>query len=254
MGKNNCKVRSITPYGGWKRALNAARLTAGKKPLDKDPSDEWKAKMLLAEHSPIRLVEYDGIWDFIKMWVTTHLVRHHIGVEKFVATQRVDRNPDLAGLDRDEIPQGLENTMMISANAQSLINMSRKRLCSCASPETREAWKAMLAEIEKVDPVLVSKCVPECIYRGFCPEFDRCCGFCNTEKYKKQLEEYRSIKPKTTENKETNTIDAEELKKAEELMYDKNGWMDLGGSLKKDKAGHIAGGLKLSPYDNFRRY
>lgn len=35
--------------------------------------------MLLAEHSPIRLVEYDGIWDFIKMWVTTHLVRHHVG-------------------------------------------------------------------------------------------------------------------------------------------------------------------------------
>lgn len=193
MGKNNCKVRSIKMYGGWKRVLNAARLTAGKKPLDKEPSNKWKRKMLLAEHSPIRLVEYDGIWDFIKMWVTTHLVRHHVGVEKFVSTQRTDRNPDLMDLDRDDIPQGLENTMMISANAQGLINMSRKRLCSCASTETRQAWKALLEEIKKVDPILVEKCVPECIYRGFCPEFDKCCGYVNTEKYKEDLIKYRSI-------------------------------------------------------------
>lgn len=193
MGKNNCKVRSIEMYGGWKRVLNAARLTAGKKPLDKEPSNKWKRKMLLAEHSPIRLVEYDGIWDFIKMWVTTHLVRHHVGVEKFVSTQRTDRNPDLMDLDRDEIPQGLENTMMISANAQGLINMSRKRLCSCASTETRQAWKALLEEIKKVDPIIVEKCAPECIYRGFCPEFDNCCGYVNTEKYKEDLIKYRSI-------------------------------------------------------------
>jgi hypothetical protein len=193
MGKNNCKVRSIEMYGGWKRVLNAARLTAGKKPLDKEPSNKWKRKMLLAEHSPIRLVEYDGIWDFIKMWVTTHLVRHHVGVEKFVSTQRTDRNPDLMDLDRDDIPQGLENTMMISANAQGLINMSRKRLCSCASTETRQAWKALLEEIKKVDPILVEKCAPECIYRGFCPEFDKCCGYVNTEKYKEDLIKYRSI-------------------------------------------------------------
>lgn len=193
MGKNNCKVRSIKMYGGWKRVLNAARLTAGKKPLDKEPSNKWKRKMLLAEHSPIRLVEYDGIWDFIKMWVTTHLVRHHVGVEKFVSTQRTDRNPELMDLDRDEIPQGLENTMMISANAQGLINMSRKRLCSCASTETRQAWRALLEEIKKVDPILVEKCAPECIYRGFCPEFDNCCGYVNTEKYKEDLIKYRSI-------------------------------------------------------------
>lgn len=193
MGKNNCKVRSIEMYGGWKRVLNAARLTAGKKPLDKEPSNKWKRKMLLAEHSPIRLVEYDGIWDFIKMWVTTHLVRHHVGVEKFVSTQRTDRNPELIDLDRDEMPQGLENTMMISANAQGLINMSRKRLCSCASTETRQAWKALLEEIKKVDPILVEKCAPECIYRGFCPEFDNCCGYINTEKYIKDLIKYRSI-------------------------------------------------------------
>lgn len=191
--KNRCFVSSVKQYGGWNRALNAARLTAGKKPLEKEPSDIWKKKMLLAEHSPIRLVEYDGIFEFIKMWVTTHLVRHHEGVEKFVATQRVDRNENLAGMDRDEIPQGLENTMMMSMNAQAIMNISRKRLCNCASKETRESWKSMLSEIEKIDPILVSKCVPECIYRGFCPEFDKCCGYVNTEKYQEELKKYRSI-------------------------------------------------------------
>ena len=40
------------------------------------------------------------------------------------------------------------------------------------------------------DPVMASKMVPECIYRGFCPELT-CCGYVNTQKYKEKLEEYR---------------------------------------------------------------
>ena len=56
----------------WKRALNAARRTVGKKPLDKEPSKSWRAKMLLAEHSPIRLVEYDVSFEDIKQWITVH--------------------------------------------------------------------------------------------------------------------------------------------------------------------------------------
>ncbi len=201
MAKNNAKVRSIRQYGGWGRVLNAARMTAGKNAIDKEPSDYWKAKMLLAEHSPIRLLEYDGIVDYIKMWVTTHLVRHHVGVEKFVSTQRVDRNVNRKGFDRDELPQGLENSMMLSMNAQAIINISRKRLCKgCPSKETREAWEAVVDELRKVDSVLADKCVPECIYRGFCPErdprnprLDRCCGYCNTRQFEYDLAKCRNI-------------------------------------------------------------
>jgi hypothetical protein len=50
-----------------------------------------------------------------------------------------------------------------------------------------------MSYLKEVDPILESKCVPECVYRGFCPEFDRCCGYVNTEAYKKRLNEYRSI-------------------------------------------------------------
>lgn len=175
----------------WKRVLNAARRTRGKKPIDKEPSNTFKAKILLAEHSPIRLLEYDFTWEDIQQWVTVHLVRHHVGCEKFVSTQREDI-VDL-GVPRDELPQGQRNNMDMTCNAQALINISRKRLCSTASPETRTAWEQVKTEIAKVDPILASKMVKECLYRGFCPEFDRCCGFVNTEAFKKQLSEYRRI-------------------------------------------------------------
>lgn len=179
----------------WKRALNAARRTIGKKPLDKEPSNSWKAKMLLAEHSPIRLIEYEWTWSDIMQWVTTHLVRHHEGCEKFVHSQRGDRRAILEEYNvssRNELPQGATNDMDMTANAQALINISRKRLCNCASKETREAWKQVQDAIREVDPVIADKMVPECIYRGFCPEFMNPCGYANTEKYQQDLKRYRS--------------------------------------------------------------
>ena len=185
-------IRNLEKVTSWKRVLNAARRTIGKKPVDKEPSNSWKAKLLLAEHSPIRLLEFDWTWGEIQQWVTTHLVRHHEGCEKFVHTQRVDRNPELEGLSRDELPQGLLNDMDMTANAQALINISRKRLCSCASADTREAWKQVKSAIAEVDPVLADKMVPECIYRGFCPEFINPCGYANTQKYQDDLANYRN--------------------------------------------------------------
>ena len=185
-------IRNLEKVTSWKRVLNAARRTIGKKPVDKEPSNSWKAKLLLAEHSPIRLLEFDWTWGEIQQWVTTHLVRHHEGCEKFVHTQRVYRNPELEGLSRDELPQGLLNDMDMTANAQALINISRKRLCSCASKETREAWTQVKEAIREVDPIMADKMVPECIYRGFCPEFINPCGYANTKKYQDDLTNYRN--------------------------------------------------------------
>ena len=184
------KVTDLTQVTTWKRALNAARRTIGKNKLEKNPSKSWEAKILLAEHSPIRLVEYDWTWQDIMQWVTTHIVRHHEGCEKFVHSQRGDRRK--LSVPRNELPQGELNDMDMTANAQAIINISRKRLCSCASKETREAWKQVIDEIRKIDPVLADKCVPECIYRGFCPEWMSSCGYSKTEKYKEDLKKYRN--------------------------------------------------------------
>ena len=188
------EIKRLEQVTSWSRVLNAARRTIGKESLDKEPSDSWKAKMLLAEHSPIRLLEYDWSWGEIRQWVTAHLVRHHEGCEKFVHTQRGDRRKILEdyGVEtRDGLPQGALNDMDMTANAQALINISRKRLCNCASKETREAWIQVKEAIAEVDPVLASKMVPECLYRGFCPEFINPCGYSKTEKYQNDLKKYR---------------------------------------------------------------
>jgi sarcosine oxidase delta subunit len=197
----------------WIRVVNAARRTWGKKPINHEPSDKFKKKILLAEHSPIRLLEYDFTIENLRQWVTVHLVRHHEGCEKFVHTQREDINQEIEKMTkmmmdlmyeaellrdgwkpRDYMFQGEGNDMDMTCNAQAFINISRKRLCiGCASKETREAWELVIKFLSEVDPVLASKCVPECIYRGFCPEFERCCGYANTKAFKQRLEEYRRI-------------------------------------------------------------
>lgn len=182
------KVENFKTNDGWREALTAARLTANKPPIDKEPSDTFKRKMLKAEHSPIRLVEFTWVWQGIKSWVATHFVRHHIGIEKFVATQRQDRtdNP----IPRDEIEQGALVDVMIRANAQAMINISRKRLCNKASSETSVAWRAVLTELRKADEQTYNVCVPECVYRGFCPEAESC-GYCKTKEFENKLREYR---------------------------------------------------------------
>lgn len=123
------------------------------------------------------------------------LVRHHNGCEKFIHSQRGDRRKildDYGITSRDELPQGSLNEMDMSANAQALINISRRRLCNCASKETREAWIQVKEAVAEIDPVMASKMVPECIYRGFCPEFIEPCGYSKTDKYKEELEKYRT--------------------------------------------------------------
>lgn len=65
-------TRIEIPTANWRRVLNAARRTVGKKPLDKEPSDGFKREILLAEHSPIRLLEYDFTWEDIRQWVSVH--------------------------------------------------------------------------------------------------------------------------------------------------------------------------------------
>lgn len=60
------------PKTDWIRVVNAARRTVGKAPINHEPSNSFKRKILLAEHSPIRLLEYDFTWEDIKQWVSVH--------------------------------------------------------------------------------------------------------------------------------------------------------------------------------------
>jgi len=161
----------VSIISGWQWALNAARRTVNKKPLPNPKvSTKFKLGVLYAEHSPIRTVRYWIDMSAIKRWVSGHIVRHKLGVEHFVGTQRSDRT----GVDRDNLPQAEPTSHCMDVNASEIIFISRKRLCSLSSKETRATWTKAVEEVGKIDPELKSVCVPECIYRGFCPEITTC--------------------------------------------------------------------------------
>lgn len=180
------KVQFLGIRGSWTDIVNSARTTINMEHGEKEPSSNWKRKMLLAEHSPIRQLSMKWKWFDLKYWVSTHFVRHWLGIVHYVRTQRTDRT----GIERDDLGQGSLVEHEVVANAQAIINISRKRLCNCASIETRQAWEEFLVSIKDIEPELYSVCVPDCIYRGYCYEF-RSCGYHETYKYKKELEEYR---------------------------------------------------------------
>ena len=171
----------------WSSVLNSARTTVGKVAARKNPSSTWKKKILLAEHSPIRLLILNWKWSNLKSWVSVHFVRHKIGIEHFVKTQRTDRT----GIPRDRASQDTFVDHECVGNAQSIINISRKRLCTCASPETRIAWKEFLESLKDREPELYGVCVRECIYRGFCPELSPC-GYSRSKEYEEKLLVYRT--------------------------------------------------------------
>lgn len=182
------KVTIEPVEGSWRRALDLARRTVGKKALNKEPSEQWKRKILLQEHSPIRAVEYIIHFEDIRQWVSVHLVRHWLGFIPFVHSQRQDRR--VLDCQRDELPQGSLNDMDVLVNAQALINVSKKRLCGKASGETRHAWTLVKNEMQKIDPPMADMMVSECIYRGFCPYGIDSCGFVNSKKYKDERQKY----------------------------------------------------------------
>jgi hypothetical protein len=179
------KIELRNYMDSWQDIKNATMNTIGKN-TGKYPTEEWKRELLLSEHSPIRKLKISWRWLDLKYWVSVHLVRHWLGIVHFVSTQRTDRT----GLSRDELPQDSLVNHECEANAQSLINISRKRLCNCASLETRQAWQLVKDKVSEVEPELAKCMVKDCIYRGHCFEMFSC-NYHKTDAFKKELEEYR---------------------------------------------------------------
>ena len=145
--------------------------TVGKKlKSDSQVSSEWVEKLVKAEHSPIRELWF-GIKMEIPYWVSVHFVRHHIGINHYVSTQRTDRT----GVNRNEKPQGELVSHIMSVNAQELVFMAHKRLCKQASQETREVMQEIVKKVVEVAPYMKSVLVPLCVYRnGKCEEMFPC--------------------------------------------------------------------------------
>ena len=128
-------------------------------------------KCYASKHSPIRLAQFVIDMDGVPLYASTHFVRHKIGVEHFVRSQRKDRG----GTVDDGRMSHQDHCMYV--NAEALMNMSYKRLCNGASKETNLIMLAIYKAVRELDPALALQMVPSCVYmNGRCPEVFSCCG------------------------------------------------------------------------------
>ena len=156
----------------WEWVKTCTLNTVGKKSVNA-PTEEWKKKLILSEHSPLRELWF-GIRMEIPYYVSVHYVRHHIGVNHYIQSQRNDRQTNY---DRTKAPQDAIVSHIMSVNAQELVFMAHKRLCMQADEYTREVMKEIVRKVVAVCPEFEEVLVKLCKYRnGKCTEFFPCGG------------------------------------------------------------------------------
>lgn len=72
------KIELREYYDRWQSIKNATLNTIS---LNKGsyPDSEYKRKLLMSEHSPIRKLTFGWRWVDIKSWVSVHICRHKFG-------------------------------------------------------------------------------------------------------------------------------------------------------------------------------
>lgn len=159
-------ITHITP---WSLVKTAALATIGKH-LVNEPDEDWIKTMLASEHSPIRCKQYWIEMSDIPYYVAMHLVRHKHGVEWFCNTSREDRT----GVPRSSRKQTDLVTLSCLINAQAVMTISRRRLCSTADKETRKLWTLVKREMYHIDRPMAYAMMPQCLYTHSCNEPSSC--------------------------------------------------------------------------------
>ena len=150
------------------------RATAGKDMyIVKKPALKTFKQMVVSAggvpHSPLRAVNYRFYVEDVKSWVTVHYVRHHIGVQFYVKSQRTDR--ESGTIDRNKEPQDTPINMIFDINANSLLTMAQARLCLKAAPDTRAVVKSIKTQLlqgDEYDELLGMAMQPPCEWYSKC--------------------------------------------------------------------------------------
>ena len=185
-----------------------------------------------SEHSPSRTQLFWICLKNIPLFVSTHLLRHHVGAVPFQLTCREDRPGGNIGFPEkadsivnqleilrhdvavgcnkndafDIIDHALDKlewmkdnadrqtpvNLSILVNAQSLIDMAKLRLCCKSHPETRTVFNAIKEQIWLIDRDLANMMVRKCVYRNGLCGEPSCCGFNHTTTFKEELTNYIS--------------------------------------------------------------
>ena len=164
--------------GNWTLAKNHCRVTDNKDFTEKEPSKDWRRKMVITEHSPIRTLVFDVTWRDMPYWCHSELARHRF--EKYISSQRDDRLKD--DVPRAKKPQDAPVRFDAQINTQNAIDLARKRLCFCATPEARSYVVSLKFELKDAGyDEVADAMVPNCVYRCGCPEaFNTTCKFFET--------------------------------------------------------------------------
>lgn len=158
----------------WMEVYRRAMVTAGVD-REKIPGDKWRRRILEARHSPIRYLQFSFFIEGIPSWVATHLCRH-VHAQPYIKSQRNDRQKEY---DRNAARQDAPVNMILDVNAEELMVIANKRLCSQASVETQDVVRRMCLLALDVCPEFEGKLVPMCEYHGGkCHEM-KPCGRCS---------------------------------------------------------------------------
>lgn len=153
----------------WMEVKRRTLVTIGKTAKN-PPTVEWEKRLLAAMHSPIRRLFFSFYME-VPYWVSVHFCRH-VHAQPYVSTQRNDRQDKY---DRNNAPQNAPVKMILDMNAEELITIMHKRLCTQASAETRQVAMAMRDAVLEKCPEFFDVLVPNCVYRnGLCAEYKPC--------------------------------------------------------------------------------
>ena len=118
---------------GWDEVFDSAMFTQRKESDGKIPSENWKKKTCVAQHSVLRDLRFSIKLYDAPNFVITHLIRHtKASPQPFVATQR----EDLTGIPSEEVGRLTPNNLKFDINGEALLFMAQQRLCFKASKET----------------------------------------------------------------------------------------------------------------------
>ncbi len=190
---------------------------------------ESKMSLLTAyrlKHSPIRTQIFWIKMEDIPLFVASQLVRSHVGIQCYQLSKRTDRGGNDFRKVCEDLANGLTNAfdmdcgnvteelcgkvnnlsnqfdryaptnLAMLINAEAIMNMSAKRLCTKASAETRTIWQHTLDLIEEVDHDLVKFCKRPCVLQGYCRE-SKPCGYMMSDAYIFERKSFKNLfKPK----------------------------------------------------------
>ncbi len=137
----------------------------------KPPSSKLLRRVLRARHSPIRVLNFAFLIEGIPSNTATHLVRH-VHAVPFVSSLRNDRQDKMDG---DAARRDTPVDMIFYCNAEELMAVANKRLCSRAARRTQEVAQMMCDAAAEALPEIRSELVPICVYHGgVCHELESC--------------------------------------------------------------------------------